>query len=535
MSLIRVENLSLDIHGTPILRDVSFDIVQGEVFGLVGESGSGKSMTFLALMKLLPEGGDRSGRAVMDGRDLFALDEETMCGIRGNEIGMIFQEPMTALNPVQTIGDQVAEALIIHGAATRREALQLAREKLDRVGLDGARFPLDRYPHELSGGQRQRVCIAMAVALRPRLLIADEPTTALDVTTQAQILDLLRGLVDEEGMSLLLITHDLAVVAGVADHVAVMQEGRIVEQGPTEALFRTRAHDYTRRLFAASAHHPEREPTVEDETLLEVENVRRSYALPRRSLFGPSQRLEAVRGVSFTLRRGESLGLVGESGCGKSTLTRAILGLERVQAGSIRLYGREPISPAMPNALRAGLQVVFQDPYGSFNPRWKVSRLVSEPFHLMPQTPADARDRISAALTEVGLTPADADKYIHEFSGGQRQRIAIARALINRPDLIVLDEAVSALDVRVRAQILDLLARLQESHQLGYLFISHDLHVVRAITDRVMVMKSGEIVEAGETEAVFANPQHPYTRELIAATPVIPAEWTEGKTNETLV
>ncbi|MCC5989302.1 MAG: ABC transporter ATP-binding protein [Pararhodobacter sp.] len=533
--MITVENLSLDIHATPILRDVSFVIEQGKVFGLVGESGSGKSMTSLALMKLLPEGSLRSGSAMMDGRDLFALDEAAMCRIRGNEIGMIFQEPMTALNPVQTIGDQVAETLIIHGAATRREAMKLAREKLDRVGLDGARFPLDRYPHELSGGQRQRVCIAMAIALRPRLLIADEPSTALDVTTQAQILTLLKGLVDEEGMSLLLITHDLAVVAGVADHVAVMQEGRIVEQGPTEALFRTRAHEYTQRLFAASSHRPAREPTVQDEVLLQVDSVHRSYALPRRSLFGPSPRLEAVRGVSFTLRRGESLGLVGESGCGKSTLTRAILGLEVLQAGNIRLYGQKEISPRMPNALRAGLQVVFQDPYGSFNPRWKVSHLVSEPFHLMPRTPADARERISEALSEVGLRPSDADKYIHEFSGGQRQRIAIARALINRPDLIVLDEAVSALDVRVRAQILDLLARLQESHQMGYLFISHDLHVVRAITDRVMVMKAGEIVEAGETEAVFADPRHPYTRELLAATPTIPAHWIEGNRNETLV
>lgn len=535
MSLIRVENLSLDIHGTPILRDVSFDIAPGRVFGLVGESGSGKSMTSLALMKLLPDGATRAGRALMDGRDLFALDEGAMCGLRGNEIGMIFQEPMTALNPVRTIGDQVAETLVIHGAARRAEALEIARAKLDRVGLDGARFPLDRYPHELSGGQRQRVCIAMAIALRPRLLIADEPTTALDVTTQAQILDLLRGLVAEEGMSLLLITHDLAVVAGLADHVAVMQSGRIVEQGPTEALFRRRAHPYTRALFAASAHRPARVPTARPDMLLEVAGLRRSYALPRRTLFGPAPRMEAVRGVSFALHKGESLGLVGESGCGKSTLTRAILGLEAVQAGHIRLQGQTPISPKMPKPARAAMQVVFQDPYGSFNPRWRVAQLVAEPFHLLPEWPKDARARVEQALCDVGLTAPDADKYIHEFSGGQRQRIAIARALINRPDLIVLDEAVSALDVRVRAQILDLLARLQESHGLGYLFISHDLHVVRAITDRVMVMRAGEIVEHGPTEAVFARPAHPYTRELIAATPVIPPAWMEEPSNAPVV
>ena len=525
-TMISIENLSLDIHATPILRDVGFAIEAGQVFGLVGESGSGKSMTALALMKLMPDGARRQGRAMMEGRDLFALDERAMCGVRGNEIGMIFQEPMTALNPVQTIGDQVAETLVVHGAASRGEALRVARDKLDRVGLEGARFPLERYPQELSGGQRQRVCIAMAIALRPRLLIADEPTTALDVTTQAQILDLLKGLVDDEGMALMLITHDLAVVAGLADHVAVMQHGRIVEQGPTEQLFRRRAHPYTRQLFAASAHIPARQPMAEPEPLLELREVVRDYALPRRSLFGPAPMLRAVDGVSLTLKRGESLGLVGESGCGKSTLTRAILGLEATQAGAIMLGGEQVLAGRRMQAkLRAGMQVVFQDPYGSFNPRWKVSRLVAEPFHLLPERPADPRARVAEALEAVGLQASDMDKYIHEFSGGQRQRIAIARALIIRPKLIVLDEAVSALDVSVRARILDLLADLQGRYGLSYLFISHDLGVVRAITDRVLVMKSGEIVEEGPTEAVFDAPAHPYTRQLVAATPQIPADW----------
>ncbi len=525
MSLLSVENLSLSIHGTPILHGVSFEMQPGQVFGLVGESGSGKSLTSFALMGLLPDGAQVGGSARLAGTDLLALPESAMCAIRGRDIGMIFQEPMTALNPVQTIGDQVAETLVIHGAATRAEALQVAREKLNRVGLTEDRFPLTRFPHELSGGQRQRVCIAMAIALRPKLLIADEPTTALDVTTQAQILDLLKGLVAEEGMGLLIITHDLAVVAGLADHVAVMQSGRIVEQGATEPLFRTRAHDYTRRLFAASAHQPSRQAEVTEAPLLQVQDVRRSYALPRKTLTGPAPRLEAVKGVSFTLRQGESLGLVGESGCGKSTLTRAILGLDPIQGGSIRLDGATIAADAMTPALRAKMQVVFQDPYGSFNPRHKVGRLVTEPFHLVPTPAAEQRDRAAAALTEVGLRPEDMDKYIHEFSGGQRQRIAIARALIVRPKLIVLDEAVSALDVRVRAQILDLLAALQHSHGLSYLFISHDLHVVRAITDRVLVMQSGQIVEQGATEAVFTAPQHAYTRQLIAATPVIPPDW----------
>ena len=533
MTLLSVQNLKLAIHGTEILHGVSFDMARGEVFGLVGESGSGKSLTAFSAMQLLPNGAKTSGRIVLDGTDLLAQTEPQMCGIRGRDIGMIFQEPMTALNPVQTIGDQVAEALVIHGAATRADALKVAREKLDRVGLTADRFPLTRFPHELSGGQRQRVCIAMAIALRPKLLVADEPTTALDVTTQAQILDLLKGLVAEEGMGLMLITHDLAVVAGIADHVAVMQHGRIVEQGPTEALFRARTHDYTRRLFAASAHHPVRTAEVTETPLLQVQDVRRSYALPRKSLTGPAPRLEAVKGVSFTLRQGESLGLVGESGCGKSTLTRAILGLEETQGGTIRLDGAEIGAGGMTPALRAKMQVVFQDPYGSFNPRWKVGRLVAEPFHLVPTPQAEQHERVAQALSEVGLKPADAQKYIHEFSGGQRQRIAIARALIVRPRLIVLDEAVSALDVRVRAQILDLLADLQASHGLSYLFISHDLHVVRAITDRVMVMQSGQIVEQGQTETVFSAPQHPYTRQLIAATPVIPSEWMQD--NDTLV
>jgi peptide/nickel transport system ATP-binding protein len=521
MSLISARDLSMRIGAVPILKDLSFDIEPGKVFGVVGESGSGKSMTALALMGLLPRGAVTTGQAMLDGRDLLSADEADLCRIRGNRIGMIFQEPMTALNPVQTIGDQVAETLLIHGAATKAEALKIARERLDRVGLPAERFPLDKYPHELSGGQRQRVCIALAIALRPKLLIADEPTTALDVTTQAQILDLLKSLVAEDGMALMLITHDLAVVADIADHVAVMKTGEIVEQGATADIFRDMRHPYTRALFEASGHVPDRLARAEEDPILEVRDAVRTYALPRTSLFGPSPRFTAVDGVSFTLHKGENLGLVGESGCGKSTLTRAILGLEPLQGGEIRLFGK-PVGPAMPNALRSGVQVVFQDPYGSFNPRWTVARLVAEPFHLMAERPRDASDRVAEALVSVGMQARDMDKYIHEFSGGQRQRIAIARALILRPELIVLDEAVSALDVSIRAQILDLLADLSRRFDLSYLFISHDLSVVRAITDRVLVMQAGRIVETGRTEDVFANPQHAYTKTLIAATPTLP-------------
>ncbi|MGR3793830.1 ABC transporter ATP-binding protein [Vannielia sp. SX4] len=511
--MIDLRSLSLAIHGNPILREVSLSLPEGQILGLVGESGSGKSMTALSIMGLLPHGSETTGAACLDREDLTSAPERRLCAIRGNEIGMIFQEPMTALNPMQTIGAQVAETLRIHGAASRFEAAQIAREKLDRVGLSA--IPATRYPHELSGGQRQRVCIAMAIALRPRLLIADEPTTALDVTTQAQILDLLRSLVREEGMALLLITHDLAVVADMADEIAVMKEGRVVEHGPTAQILCNRTHPYTQALFEASGHQPDRAATrIEETPLLAVRDAVRDY--PTRK--GP---FRAVNRVSFTLRQGESLGLVGESGCGKSTLTRAILGLDPLQGGTIALDG-QPVTPQMGYDLRRRLQVVFQDPYGSFNPRHRVSRLISEPFHLTG-TPPDLRARISEALLAVGLHPDDAHKYPHEFSGGQRQRIAIARALITHPELIVLDEAVSALDVQVRARILDLLARLQAERGLSYLFISHDLSVVRNVTDRVLVMKAGEIVEQGPTEQVFTQPQHPYTRALIAAAPVLAA------------
>ncbi|MEO0362494.1 MAG: dipeptide ABC transporter ATP-binding protein, partial [Pseudomonadota bacterium] len=516
MSLLEVDRLSLSIHGAPVLTDVSMSVEEGEVFGVIGESGSGKSMTAFSVIGLPPVGAEATGAIRLDGENLLEKSERQMCAIRGASVGMVFQEPMTALNPVQTIGDQVAETALIHGAMGRAEARALARAMLDRVGLPADRFPLDRYPHELSGGQRQRVVIAMAVALHPRLLIADEPTTALDVTTQAQIVALLRELVDEFGMGLMLITHDLGLVAGVADRLAIMRRGEVVESGPTGRIFAELAHPYTRALYDASAHVPERRvDRIEETPVLEAREVVRDYVLPRSGPFGKPARFRAVDGVSFTLKRGENLGLVGESGCGKSTLTRAILGLEDVQGGEIRVMG-ERVDAHLSNDVRRRMQVVFQDPFGSFNPRWRVERLVAEPFHLLDDAPkgAERRRAVEAALRDVGLAPEDADKYVHEFSGGQRQRIAIARALIIRPDLIILDEAVSALDVSIRAQILDLLADLSDRLTLSYLFISHDLSVVRAVTDRVMVMQAGRIVEEGRTEDVFRDPQHPYTKEL---------------------
>ena len=520
MSLLTVDDLTVEIAGIRVLSGVSLDLAAGRTLAVIGESGSGKSMTALAVMGLLPEGATTTGRIALGGRDLTGLSERDLCALRGKDVGMIFQEPMTALNPLQTIGAQVAETLLIHRACGEAEALRVARDTLERVGLKG--FGLDRRPHELSGGQRQRVGIAMAIALRPRLLIADEPTTALDVTTQARILALLHRLAQEDGMALMLITHDLAVAAQAADALAVMTEGRVVETGPVPQVLAGMRHPYTRALFAASTLRPLAQARPPGAPLLVVDRVERSYPGPRRGLFRRAPAHRAVKGVSFTLREGERLGLVGESGSGKSTLARALLGLEPLQGGAVRLGGAA-MTPRAPRSVRRGVQAVFQDPYGSFDPRWRVGRLVAEPFHLLDRPPGrTARDAaVARALEAVGLSGADAEKYPHEFSGGQRQRIAIARALIIRPRLILLDEAVSALDVRVRAQILDLLADLWARLGLSYLFITHDLTVVRAVTDRVMVMEAGSVVEEGPTEEVFTTPRHPYTRALLAAAPVL--------------
>ena len=523
MTLLNIRDLTLSIHGTEILQDVDLSVDAGEIVGIIGESGSGKSMTAFSIMQLLPRGSKTTGSITLNGTELLNADDDTMCALRGNDIGMVFQEPMTALNPVKTIGAQVAETILIHGAGSRADAKARARDVLSRVGLPEGQFPLSRYPHELSGGQRQRVVIAMAIALRPKLLIADEPTTALDVTTQAQILDLLKRLVREDDMGLIMITHDLAVVSDMADEIVIMKDGVVVETGAAQTLFRDMKHPYTRALFEASSHVPDRDGAGDGTPLLQVQGVSRDYRMPRKTVFGSVPVFRAVDNVSFTIERGESLGLVGESGCGKSTLTRSILGLEEVQEGVIEIDGEPVFSDHHVNLnVRRKMQVVFQDPYGSFNPRWKVRRLVAEPFHLLENSPDDPRSRVDEALISVGLAAPDADKYIHEFSGGQRQRIAIARALILRPELIILDEAVSALDVSIRAQILDLLADLSDRLGLTYLFISHDLSVVRSITDRVLVMRAGKIVEQGATDDVFENPQHEYTKSLIAAAPVLP-------------
>ena len=437
-----------------------------------------------------------------------------MDGIRGQGIGMVFQEPMTSLNPLMSIGAQVAETVRVHRAVSRAEAQAIARAALGRVGLDGARVSPDRFPHELSGGQRQRAAIAIAVVLSPKLLIADEPTTALDVSTQAEILRLLRQLVRDDGGSLLLISHDLGVVAQMADRVAVLRNGCLIDEGRTAELLQASPQAYTRALVAASSLQALRRHSTRttSEPLLDVRDVVCEYGGAR-----------AVDGVSLAVMPGESVGVVGESGSGKSTLLRSILGVGAVVSGQIRLDG-DAIAfarGAQLRRLRRMIQCVFQDPASSFDPRWRVQRLVAEPLHLLdePLAPREQRRRVEDLLERVGLTAADANRFPQEFSGGQRQRIAIARALIVEPALIALDEAVSALDVTTRAQILSLLADLSDSMGLAYLFVSHDLSVIRAITDRVVVMENGRVVETGITREVFDSPRHPYTACLVAAAP----------------
>ncbi len=526
--MLSINNLSLTIGNTSVLKDIDLDIAPGQIMGLVGESGSGKSMTALSIMQLLPNASKTAGSIEFDGIDILNASEPQMCDLRGDDMGMVFQEPMTALNPVKPIGEQIAEGIRFHTGVSGKQANERVIEILEQVGLPVSKFPLSRYPHELSGGQRQRVVIAIACAMRPKLLIADEPTTALDVTIQAQILDLLRKLVEQNNMGLLLISHDLGVIADTTDNITIMRAGEVVEAGDTVQVLRNQKHPYTRQLAQASTHVPTRKtkPVTAARAiankaapLLQVNDLICEYPTRRKSLFVKPEPFRAVDKISFNLYAGQTLALVGESGCGKSTLARTLLRVQEPRSGIIRLEGNDLIGAdhAQVIAARRHMQIIFQDPYGSFNPRHRVKRIVAEPMHLTGRNiqPEELVD----ALEEVGLQSDDLEKFPHEFSGGQRQRLAIARALITKPKLIIADEPVSALDVSIRAQVLDLLSGLRDKFGIAYLFITHDLSVVRAFCDDAMVMKAGKIVEQGSVEEIFRNPKTEYTQTLLAAAP----------------
>ena len=536
--LLGIRNLGVEFRqagGRVVaVRGLSLHIQPGETVALVGESGSGKSVTALAVLQLLPYpvAMHPPGSSIrFHGEELLGASERRLQTLRGNHISMIFQEPMTSLNPLHTIEKQIREVLVLHKGLSRTAARQRTVELLELVGIDHPQDRLAAYPHQLSGGQRQRVMIAMALANEPELLIADEPTTALDVTIQAQVLKLLKDLQARLGMALLLITHDLSIVRKIADRVYVMTAGQIVEDGDVASLFAQPQHPYTRHLLAAEPKGKPLTALAEAPDLLRAENIRVWFPIRKGVLRRVVDYVKAVDGVALRIREGHTVGVVGESGSGKTTLGFALLRLERsrgsVRFGNLELQG---LGAKRLRPLRRQMQIVFQDPYGSLSPRMSVQEIIEEGLNVHQQggTPAEREALVLAALQDVGLDPESRHRYPHEFSGGQRQRIALARAMVLKPRFVVLDEPTSALDMSVQAQIVDLLRTLQARYRLAYLFISHDLKVIRALSDEVVVMRQGQVVEHGPAERIFEAPQHPYTRALMDAAFALEATQSEG-------
>lgn len=530
MTLLDVRDLqvsfSQDGRVIPAVRGVSFSVAKGETVALVGESGSGKSVTALASVGLLSDNATVSGQVLWQGRNLVGAPERDLRRVRGNDISFIFQEPMTSLNPLHTIGRQIGESLAIHQGLTGEAARARTIDLMGKVGIRDAASRVDAYPHQLSGGQRQRIMIAMALANGPDLLVADEPTTALDVTIQAQILDLLADLKRSEGLSLLFITHDLNIVRRIADRVCVMQGGEIVEQGVASSVFADPRHPYTQKLLAAEAKGlPDPVPDAAPE-IVRTEDLRIWFPIQKGLMRRTVGHVKAVNAASLAVRAGETLGIVGESGSGKTTLALALMRLIGSE-GRISFVGRDisALQGAALRGLRRDMQIVFQDPYGSLSPRMTAEQIIAEGLGVHGVEPGrNRRDMVAGIMQEVGLDPATMGRYPHEFSGGQRQRIAIARAMILRPKLVVLDEPTSALDMTVQVQIVDLLRDLQRRWGLAYIFISHDLRVVRAMSHKVIVMKAGDVVEAAPSDQLFAAPQNDYTRALLKAAFAVPGE-----------
>jgi microcin C transport system ATP-binding protein len=526
-TLVSVEGLSVDFRGgggnvVHAVRNVSFDIGKAETVALVGESGSGKTVTALSILRLLPypAASHPSGVIRFKGEDLMALPLDGLRHVRGNQISMIFQEPMTSLNPLHTIEQQIGEVLKIHRGLSNSAAQARVLDLLDKVGIEDPKGRLDSYPHQLSGGQRQRVMIAMALANEPDLLIADEPTTALDVTIQAQILDLLLKLKSEFHMAMLLITHDLGIVRKMADRVCVMTNGEIVERGTTHDIFASPQHPYTKHLLASEPKGSPPAANAKAPVILEAKDLKVWFPIKRGFMRRTVGHIKAVDGIDLAVKEGQTLGVVGESGSGKTTLGLALLRLVSSEGPIVYLGNRiDGYDSKRMRPLRRDMQIVFQDPYGSLSPRLSIAQIIEE--GLLIQKPdvdrAERRARVSKALKEVGLDPASQDRYPHEFSGGQRQRIAIARALVLEPKFLILDEPTSALDVSVQAQIVDLLRDLQKRYKLAYLFISHDLKVVRALANAIIVLRHGKVVEQGPARTVFTKPKTDYTKALLAA------------------
>ena len=526
MTLLEVEDLTVTTRsGTRVVDAVTFSIDRGGRTGLIGESGSGKTLTALSIMGLLGDGLVASGRITLDGEQVLNQSDRKLNTLRGNSMSMIFQEPMTAMNAVMRVGRQVAEPLRIHRGLSAEQAGDLAVELLDSVGIKEPARRARAYPHELSGGQRQRAMIAMALACGPALVIADEPTTALDVTVQAQVLDVLRSRLLSTDAALLLITHALPVVAGITENLLVIEDGQIVDRGPTRSLFDSPQHPSTRRLVDAvppmsrSGVVPVKaRSTIATDPIITARDVSRSYKLRRTRIGEPPAVVRAVDGVDLDIRRGETFGIVGESGSGKTTLARLLIGLNRPDTGSIVVDGTDLTTSGNLRPLRRLAQMVFQDPMGSLDPRLRIGEIITEPLRSL-KIEGNHHDRVAELLDAVALEPDVIDRYPHEFSGGQRQRIAIARALAPHPKILVADEPVSALDMSVQTVTLDLLARLKDEFGLTLIFISHDLSVVHRICDRVVVMESGRVVESGFADDVFRSPAEPYTRRLVASIP----------------
>ncbi|MFF5857030.1 dipeptide ABC transporter ATP-binding protein [Streptomyces sp. NPDC012751] len=523
--LLDVRDLDVDFDGRPAVRGVRLTLERGEVLGLVGESGSGKSVTALSVLGLLPRNATARGSVRLDGTELLGAGERELTRIRGDRVAMVFQDPLSAFTPVYRVGDQIAEAVRAHRDVGRARARARAVELLDLVGIPEPALRARAFPHEFSGGMRQRAMIAMAMAGEPDLILADEPTTALDVTIQAQILDVLDTARRETGAAVLLVSHDLGVIAGMADRVAVMRDGQVVEQGTAREVFHHPREPYTRQLLAAvpriDTPRASRPPT--GETVLKVRGLTRTFPVWKGTVAKRrTGTVYAVDGVDLDIRRGETLALVGESGSGKSTTLFELLELAAPEGGTAELFGQRlgSLGKAGTKALRRRVQIVFQDPMASLDPRMPVGDIIAEPLRTQGADRAAVARRVPELLAQVGLDPAHADRFPHEFSGGQRQRIGIARALSVAPELLVLDEPVSALDVSVQAEVLDLLRRLKEELGLAYLFVSHDLSVVRNIADRVSVVYLGRTVEAGPVDEVFTRPRHPYTQALLSAVPL---------------